>query len=112
MANIDPQMLAGSLRRLRGSVDHDIVTAVDRAVHACVALFRVSGSGLMIADEQNELHYIAASDGPSHVLEEVQSESGQGPCVEAFVVNDVVATEDLASDARWPAISDELTRHG
>ncbi len=112
MANIDPQMLASSLRRLRGAVDHDIVSAVDQAVHACAALFRVSGSGLMIADEQNDLHYIAASDGPSHVLEEVQSASGQGPCVEAFVVNDVVATEDLGSDARWPAISDKLTGHG
>jgi GAF domain-containing protein len=111
MANIDSRMLADSLRDLQGTADPDIVAAVDQAVHACAALFRVNGSGLMIADEQNTLHYIASSDGPSHVLEEVQSESGEGPCVEAFVKNDVVATDDLGSDGRWPAISESLTRH-
>jgi len=112
MANIDPQLLASSLRRLGAATDHDIGAALDEAAHACVELFRVSGSGLMIADEQNSLRYVAASDGPSHVLEEVQSETGQGPCVEAFVRNDLVATEDLGADPRWPAISGTLTRAG
>lgn len=112
MANIDPDMLARSLRRLGNAADRDIAGAVDEVVHACVGLFGVNGSGLMIADEQNSLHYVAASDGPSHVLEEVQSESGQGPCVEAFVVNDIVTTEDLGSDPRWPLISGTLVDHG
>ncbi|MEV6488870.1 GAF and ANTAR domain-containing protein [Actinoplanes sp. NPDC051633] len=111
MANIDSKALADSLGHLRGTAGHDIVAAVDQAVHACAALFRVNGSGLMIADEQNDLHYIAASDGPSHFMEEVQSESGEGPCVDAFVTNDIVATDDLRSDGRWPAITDSLTRH-
>jgi GAF domain-containing protein len=66
----------------------------------------------MIADEQNSLHYVASSDGPSHVLEQVQSETGQGPCVQAFVVNNVVTTEDLGSDPRWPLIGDTLVEHG
>jgi GAF domain-containing protein len=112
MAHIDPQMLARSLRRLNSAADHDIGSAVDEAVHACVALFGLSGSGLMLADEQNDLHYIAASDGPSRVLEQVQGETGEGPCVEAFVRNDIVATEDLRSDPRWPSIRDPLLRHG
>src|SRR3954465_472032 len=81
MANIDPQMLAGSLRRLSGAADQDIAVAVDEVVRAGVVVLRVSGSGLMIADEQSNLHYIASSDGPSHILEEVQSSTGQGPCV-------------------------------
>src|SRR5918998_4882215 len=100
MANIDPQQLAGGLSRLGPAGGHDIGSAVDEAVHACADLFGGSGSGLMIADEQNSLHYVAASDGPSHLLEQVQSETGEGPCVEAFVRNDIVATEDLGSDPR------------
>jgi hypothetical protein len=112
MANIDADMLASSLRPLGGAAGRDIVGAVDEVVHACAELFGVNGCGLMIADEQNSLHYVAASDGPSHVLEEVQSESGQGPCVEAFVVNDIVTTEDLGSDPRWPLISGTLVDHG
>jgi transcriptional regulator with GAF, ATPase, and Fis domain len=112
MANIDPEMLASSLRRLGAAADHDIGAAVDEAVHACVDLFRVHGSGLMIADEQNTLHYIASSDGPSHVLEEVQSETGEGPCIDAFVHNRTIATDDVRADQRWPAISGTLTAHG
>ena len=112
MANIDPDMLSSSLRRLGAAADHDVSTVVDEAVRACVALFRVNGCGLMIADEQNNLHYIAASDGPSHILEEVQSRTGEGPCVAAFVLNRTVATDDLRSDDRWPSIGDPLARQG
>jgi GAF domain-containing protein len=112
MANIDPDELAGSLRRLGPATDHDIVGALDEAVHACVALFRVTGSGLMIADEQNTLRYVAASDGPSHVMEEVQSTAGDGPCVAAFVTNDIVATEDVSADPRWQSITAPLAGQG
>lgn len=112
MANIDPDLLANSLRRLGSAADHDLVGAIDEVVRACVVLLRVDGSGLMIADEQNGLHYVAASDGPSDILEHVQSETGEGPCVRAFVLNDVVATDDLGTDPRWPSIRDSLVRHG
>jgi GAF domain-containing protein len=112
MAHIDPEMLARSLRRLGNAAEHDITAAVDEAVHACAALFRVDGSGLMIADEQNDLHYLAASDGPSHLLEQVQSETGEGPCVEAFVHNHTITTEDVLTDERWPAITEPLAGQG
>jgi putative methionine-R-sulfoxide reductase with GAF domain len=45
-------------------------------------------------------------------MEEVQSETGEGPCVAAFITNDVVITEDVRSDARWPSITSPLTDHG
>ncbi|WP_250037129.1 GAF and ANTAR domain-containing protein [Paractinoplanes maris] len=112
MAAIDPQSLASSLRRLQTTQHTDISTAVEEAVRACAALFQVSGAGLMIADEMSNLHYIAASDGAGRILEHVQSETGTGPCVEAFVRNDVVAADDLGDDPRWPAITPTLTRHG
>ena len=43
MANIDPQKLAASLRRLGSAPQDDVNTVIDEAVNACVALFRVSG---------------------------------------------------------------------
>jgi GAF domain-containing protein len=112
MANIDPDMLASSLRRLGRVTDSDIGDAVEEAVKACVALFRVTGSGIMIADEQNTLAYLAASDGPSHLMEQVQSERGEGPCVAAFVTDDIVTTEDLRSETRWPSVTGTLTGVG
>ena len=83
MPNIDAQNLAASLRRL-GAVDgSDITAAIDRAVEACVDLFGVDGSGLMVADEQNTLHYVASSDGPGRAA---TAQAPDGTPVRAGVV--------------------------
>jgi GAF domain-containing protein len=111
MPNIEPQALAASLRRI-GVTDDDITGAIERAVEACVELFGVDGSGLMIADEQSTLHYVASSDGPGRALEEVQSETGEGPCVDTFVHGVPVRTDDLARETRWPASRDAIVGHG
>ena len=75
-------------------------------------LFGVSGSGIMLADEQNIPRYVAASDGPGRMLEIVESETGQGPCTEAFVNNAVVASTDVTAEPRWPDLAAALRPHG
>jgi GAF domain-containing protein len=110
--NIDPDKLAASLRRLGSAADDDITAAIDRAVSACVDLFGVDGSGLMIADDQNTLRYVVSSDGPGRVLEEVQSETGQGPCVDTFVHGSPVHTDDMTRETRWPRSRETIVEHG
>jgi GAF domain-containing protein len=100
---VDPETLSASLRRLSAVADQDLEKALEQAVDACVDLFGVTGSGLMVADDQNTLRYVVASDGPGRQLELIQTETGQGPCVDTFVHDRVVATEDLPLDDRWPA---------
>lgn len=112
MVNVDPEQLAASLRSLGGSDDHDISSALNAVITACVHLFGVSGAGLMIADQQNVLRYAAASDGPGRVLEDVQTRTGQGPCVDTFVTGELVATDDLATETRWPASRGTILEHG
>jgi hypothetical protein len=112
VANIDPETLSASLRRLGPLDDHDISRALDGAVSACVDLFGVSGSGLMIADQQDALRYVVSSDGPGRVLEDVQTETGQGPCVDTFVHGRPVDTADIGADERWPASRDVIAEHG
>jgi GAF domain-containing protein len=112
MPNIDAQNLAASLRRLGAAGHDDITGAIDRAVKACVDLFGVDGSGLMVADEQNTLRYVVSSDGPGRVLEEVQSETGHGPCVDAFVHGVPVLTDDLGGETRWERSRDAIAGHG
>lgn len=114
MPNIDPQNLAASLRRLELAADDDddMTGAIDRAVEACVDLFGVDGSGLMIADAENTLRYVTSSDGPGRALEEVQSETGQGPCVDTFVHGTPVLADDIAGEQRWPRTRDSIVEHG
>jgi GAF domain-containing protein len=106
MNAIDPQALAGNLQRLAAEGrTRGLLPALHDVVDACVDLFGVSGSGIMLADEQNLLRYVAASDSPGSVLETAESESGEGPCTEAFVSNRPVATADLRFDERWPRLA-------
>jgi GAF domain len=88
-----------------------VVEALRHVTEACVGLFGVTGSGIMLADEQNVPRYVAASNGPGTVLEVVESDTGQGPCTEAFV-NTVVASTDVTAEWRWPDLASTLRPEG
>ena len=106
--NIDEAALAESLRRLTHSrVDNgSVVSALEAVLHACVDLFDVGGAGLLIADEQDMLRYVAATSGPGRLLEKTEAEAGQGPCTEAFVKSEVVTSHDVTAEAeRWPVLA-------
>jgi GAF domain-containing protein len=106
--SIDAAALAVSLRRLATSEQgHDsVVGALEQVLDACVALFGVDGAGILIADEQDLLRYVAASDGPGRVLEKNEADAGEGPCTSAFVTGSVVASSDVTAETdRWPVLS-------
>jgi GAF domain-containing protein len=103
---MDANALAASLRRLGdGSTRLPLRHSIQQVIEACVQVFGVTGCGLMIADDQSVLRYAAATDGPGQQLEDVQLATGNGPCVDAFVHDDLVVTDDLATDARWPEVA-------
>lgn len=112
--NVADAALASSLRRLadRGSTHAGLRSYLQAVVDACVELFDVGGSGLMIADEHSELRYAVATDGPGRLLETVQLDTGEGPCVDTFVHDKVVMVEDLAADPRYPIIAREMVPRG
>lgn len=110
---IDGDQLSASLRALAtgGARADGVVAALRDVTLACVDLFGVTGSGIMVADEQNITRYVAASDGPGRILEQTESAAGQGVCTEAFVDNHLVASEDVCTDERWPELAAALAGH-
>ena len=111
--NVDAAALAASLRRLHEHPQaHTLRASLQQVIDACVQLFSVTGSGLMVADAQGVLRYAVASDGPSKQLEDVQLEVGEGPCVLAFVRDELVATSDAGADERWPLVRDGIATVG
>ena len=109
--NIDGAALAESLRALAtsGQGDDGIVAALEQVLDACVGLFGVDGAGILIADEQNVLRYVAATDGPGRLLEQTEAEAGQGPCTEAFVSGTVITSTDVTAEAdRWPVLASAM----
>jgi len=109
--SIDEAALAESLRRLSLSREDNgsVVTALEAVLAACVDLFDVGGAGVLIADEQDMLRYVAASDGPGTILERTEADAGEGPCTEAYVKSVVVTTRDITAEAeRWPLLAKTL----
>src|SRR5215212_2963509 len=111
MGNVEAARLATSIRRVESGTELGKAGAHRQAVDACAALFQVTGSGLLVADQDNAMRAAAATDGPGRVLEDVQEQTGQGPCVDSFVNRETVITDDLACEDRWPASRDILVSH-
>jgi GAF domain-containing protein len=85
--------LEGSLREIVGSTR---------------TIFGAAGAGIMLIDDGQVLHYVAATDARSAALEAAQEEIGEGPCVDSLIHDQIVHTSDLLTDPRWPTISEAL----
>jgi len=57
---------------------------------------------------------LCTTDGVSHLIEELQYTLGEGPCVDAYHGDDVVAEPDLADPLtrRWPAFTPPVLQAG
>jgi GAF domain-containing protein len=111
---IDPAELARALSGLVPSADPapDVISSLKRAVAATRDLFRVTGAGLMLVDEENVLRYAVASDATARLLEIAQEDLGEGPSVDAFLEGRMVETPDIGRDERWPGLTPLAAERG
>jgi GAF domain-containing protein len=84
--------------------------ALDRVVASADTLFGVDGTVLMLVDRGQVLRNLAVSDPRAALLEELQAEHEEGPCVDAFDDKEPVAADDLSREDRWPAFSPDAAR--
>jgi GAF domain-containing protein len=110
---IDPDTLAKSVARLEGvdPVDAGLDAALELAVAETDDVFGVDGAGLMLLSE-GVLRYVVASDEPGRMLEALQEQFGEGPCVDAFLDDQPVLGDDVAADPRWPSVGPLAVGHG
>jgi GAF domain-containing protein len=112
--SIDRDALARSVARLEGvdPVDTGLDAALELAVAETDDLFDVDGAGLMLVDGDGVLRATAASDEPGGMLEALQEQFGEGPCVDAFLEDGPVLADELAADPRWPSVGPLAAGHG
>jgi len=78
-----------------------------RLCGACPGIVGVNGAGVMLMSGDIPRGSLCTTDEVSQLIEELQYTLGEGPCVDAYQQDQVVAEPDLADPVRhrWPAFT-------
>jgi len=81
---------------------YDVIELLQTLVDACVDLFDVSAAGILLADGHGELDVVASTSEASRVVEIMQVDADEGPCLECYTSGRVVSVEEVgAGPLRW-----------
>jgi GAF domain-containing protein len=107
----DVRQALEELGKLRfGEMDiHDGMREIVRTTHT---IFHVDGAGLMLTDHEHYLRNVSVSDDRLGHLEDLQVKHHEGPCVDAFDSRQLVSSDDLTSDKRWPLFTADAVDRG
>ena len=104
---VDGQLVARTVGELRATLpqEGDLLARLGRVVEATRMVVGVDGTGLTLAHEDGQPRWVAVSDAAMELLEQIQHDFGEGPCLAAFAEDRVVAVEDLRSERVWDRIA-------
>src|SRR5664279_4152366 len=74
----------------------DVMSLADRLVEACVELVGVAAAGIMLADQHSDLRVFASTNEESRMLELLELQNNDGPCLEAFRTGKSIDGVDLS----------------
>jgi GAF domain-containing protein len=97
-----------SLRRSQAENGLSLETAMEHLTDSVIDMFGLTGAGLMLIDDDQLVRSILATDELGWALENAQEEAKEGPCVDAVVHGELVATADISADVRWPKLVELL----
>ena len=63
---------------------YDIIDLLDHLVAYSVELLAADAAGIMLVDAQGELRAVAASNDDAEMMELLQLQAKEGPCVDCF----------------------------
>lgn len=107
--------LARTFVRLADSLANgfDVIDLLDDLVRSSVDTLSLSAAGLMLADQNGTLRVMASSSDATHVLELLELNNDEGPCLDCFRSGEAVVVSDEADQARrWPAFTVEARARG
>jgi GAF domain-containing protein len=94
-------------------VGYDMVDLLHTLVDDCAHILAVDAGGLMLADSTGQLELIASTSESADLVEVMQLNAGEGPCVDCFNTGLPVTVGDIAhSDDKWPAFQKAALSQG
>ncbi|PZS22470.1 MAG: transcriptional regulator [Pseudonocardiales bacterium] len=93
--------------------DYDIIELLDRLVSYSVELLAADAAGIMLADSHRKLRVVASSREDAKLMELLQLQSEQGPCMDCCRSGVPVRVPDLAdAGGRWPVFVAAVAERG
>ncbi|HEU0104232.1 MAG TPA: GGDEF domain-containing protein [Mycobacteriales bacterium] len=92
--------------------DFSVQRILDHLVQRIVDILPVTGAGVMLARDGEEMHFVAASDDVITSIEGLQNELHEGPCWEAYLTGEAVCVENLSTDTDFPRFSPRAREQG
>jgi GAF domain-containing protein len=111
---INPESLLDVLTRFSRTLAsrYDVSDVLYELSDSVVAILGAAGAGVSLADDTGRLRFATATNEAVSKVEEVQQDSQQGPCHQAFQTNEPVFITDLGATADWPILRDAALRAG
>ncbi len=86
--------------------DFDVAEVFDDLMGTCIDLLAVDEAGLLLTDTFGNLQRVSSSNESAQILELLQLETREGPCVDAVRLGRKVIVGDIdAARTRWPAFA-------
>jgi GAF domain-containing protein len=93
--------------------DFDIIEILQKITTHTSELVSATAAGLLLADHQDRLQLMAASDEQARMLELFQVQAVEGPCQDCFRLGAPVINVDLAAaDDKWPRFAPRAVEVG
>jgi GAF domain-containing protein len=93
--------------------EYDVIDLLDQLVEFSLQLLGADAAGIVLGDARRELRAVAASSEDAHVMELLQLQRDEGPCLDCFQTAAPVSIADLRdATGRWPGFVAAVERHG
>jgi len=91
----------------------DVVDFLHTVAVRSVEVLDIAAAGLMVADQRGDLRLVASSDERTHLLELLELQNEEGPCLDCWRTGRPIVTGALdAERTRWPRFCAEATGVG
>jgi GAF domain-containing protein len=85
---------------------HDGLTVLSAVTEACRTLLAADATGVVIVDPRGGVEVLAASEERARLVELLQTQADEGPCLDCISHNAMITSTDLVGDrGRWPVFA-------
>ena len=93
--------------------DFDVIEFLETLTNHTAQVSSASSAGLLLANPEGQLHYVASSAESVKLLELFQLQYREGPCLDCFQTGEPVVNADLSTaHRRWPLFAPQAVAAG